>query len=129
MNSWGLCGSAYQLPGWSRAGHQEVAGTLGRRARQRRRLDLHEAVTVEDVAGRLVDLAAQPHRRGGAAAAQVEVAVPQPRLLPHVDVLVDRERQHRARVEHHDLVGDHLDLAGGHVRVGVALGAQRDRRR
>ena len=88
-------------------GHQEVAGALGRGAGQGRRLDLDEAVVVEHVAGGLVDLAAQPDRGGGPAAAQVEVAVAQPRLLPtsppFCDGVVDRERQHRAGVEHLDV--------------------------
>ena len=109
--------------------HQEVAGALGGRAGQRRRLDLDEVVAVEHVAGGLVDLAAQPEGGVGAGAAQVEVAVLEPGLLPHVDVVVDRERQRRGGAEHLDVVGDDLDLAGGQVRVGVALGAQRRPRR
>ena len=101
--------------------HQEVAGALGGGAGQRRRLDLDEAVRVEHVAGGLVDLAAQPDRGVGAAAAQVEVAVLEPRLLAHVDVVADRERQRRRGAEHLDLGGDHLDLAGREVGVLVAL--------
>src|SRR5207342_413473 len=86
-------------------------------------LDLDEAVAVEDVAGGLVDLAAQPERGVGAAATQVEIAVPQPGLLAHLYVVVDRKRQRRARAEHLDVAGDHLDVAGGEVGVGAALGA------
>ena len=62
--------------------HEEVARALGRRAGQRRRLDLEEAALVQGLAGGAVDVAAQLDRRGGAGPAQVEVAVLQPRLLP-----------------------------------------------
>ena len=45
----------------------------------------------------------------------------EPRLLPHLDVLVDLERQRRGLVEDLDAVGDHLDVAGGQGRVLVPL--------
>ncbi len=121
LNSCGLCGRAYQLPGCRRAGTRKSRAPSGVRAGQRRRLDLDEVVRVEDVAGGLVDLAAQPERVVGAGAAQVEVAVLEPRLLPHVDVVADRERQRRRGAEHLDVGGDDLDRAGREVRVLVAL--------
>ena len=110
LNSCGDCGSAYQEPGCSRAGHQEVAGALGGRAGQRRRLDLDEVALVQHVAGDLVGLAAQPQRRGRAGAAQVQVAVLEPDLLADLGVLVDRERQRRGLGEHGQLGGGDLDL-------------------
>ncbi len=100
--------------------YDEVARTLGRGAGQRRGLDLDEVVPVEHVAGRLVDLAAQPERGSRAGAAQVEVAVLEPRLLTDLDVLVDRERQRRRGTQHHDVGGDDLDVAGREVGVLVA---------
>ena len=51
----------------------------------------------------------------------------QPRLLADLDVLVDLERQRRRLVEHLDLLGHDLDLAGGQARVLVALGPLADR--
>ena len=122
LNSCGLCGSAYQLPGWSRAGTRKSRAPSGVD-----RVSVGVSIStkswrVEHVAGRLVDLAAQPERRGGAGATQVEVAVLEARLLADLDVLVDRERQRGGGAEHLDLGGDDLDLAGGEVGVLVALG-------
>ena len=79
---------------------------------------------VEDVAGGLVGLAAQPDRLVGRRTAQVEVAVLEPRLLPHVDVVADREGQRCGRAEHLDVGGHDLDRAGLEVGVLVALLAQ-----
>ena len=56
-------------------------------------------------------------------APEVEIPVAQPRLLAHLDVLVDLERQRVGGVEDGDLLGHDLDLAGGQRRVLVALGA------
>ena len=106
--------------------HQEVAGTLGGGAGQRRGLDLDELAVVQHRAGGVVDLAAQAHRGGRAGAAQVEVAVRQAHLLPHLDVVVDGERQRRAGAEDLDVGRDDLDVAGRQVRVLVALGAGGD---
>ena len=44
-------------------------------------------------------------------------------LLADGDALVDLERQRGGRVEHLELADDDLDVAGGQVGVGVALGA------
>jgi hypothetical protein len=121
LNSCGLCGRAYQEPGES-GRDDEVASALGRGAGEGRGLDLDEAVPVQDLAGGPVHLAAQPQGRRGRGPAQVEVPVPQPRLLADLDVLVDLERQRGRAVEHLDGVGDDLDLAGRQGGVLVALG-------
>ena len=107
--------------------HEEVAGPLGRGAGQRGGLDLDEVTLGQDAAGCRVDLRAQPQGVAGgpvAGAAQVEVAVLEAGLLADRDPLVDLEGQRRALVEHLDALGDDLDVAGGQVGVGVALGAQ-----
>ena len=129
LNSWGLCGSAYQLPGLQPRGHEEVARALGGRPGQRRGLDLDEPAVEQDVARRAVDLAAQPDGLAGAGAAQVEVAVAQARLLADLDVLVDLERQGRRLAEHLEPGGDDLDVAGGQVGVLVAGGTYATPRR
>jgi len=82
-------------------GHQEVAGTLGSRVRQRGSLDLEEVVALEHAARGLVDLGAQHHRLTLARATQVEVAVLEACLLANGDVLIDRERRGSGFVEHH----------------------------
>ena len=127
LNSCGLCGRAYQEPGLSRAGHQEVAGALGRRAGQGRasRSRRSRGRRGSLRATRLTSLRS---RRAAAWAgpAQVEVAVLQPGLLADGDPLVDLERQRGGGAEHLELGGDHLDGAGGQVGVRVALGPQRD---
>ena len=60
----------------------------------------------------------------GPFAAQVEVAVLQPRLLPRG--LVELERQWRALAQHRQRRRVDLDVTGGDVGVGVALGAGLD---
>ncbi len=127
MNSCGLCGRAYQLPGLQSGRDQEITCPLGRGPRQRGCLDLDEPAGVEHVASRLVDLAAQPEGRVGAASPQVEVAVLEPRFLADLYMFVDREREGSGRAEHLDVAGDDLDITRGQVGVLVALGAQADR--
>ena len=68
--------------------------------------------------------------RWGGGFIAVEVAVAQTRLLAHgarvLGMVGDLERQDRCFGEHLDGGVDDLDLAGGQVRVGVAIGAHRD---
>ena len=108
---------------------EEVAGTFRCGLRQGRGLDFDEAVRVEDGACGLVDVGAQTDRLRRARAAQVEVPVAQAGLLAHcsgvLGVVGDLERQSRSLGEHLDSGVDDLDLAGGQVRVRVALGADR----
>ena len=103
--------------------HQEVASTFRRRTREGRSFDLHEVVRVQHIACRAVDRAAQTNCRSGRGASEVEVAVAQARLLPHLDVLVDGERQRRRDAQDLELRDDHLDLTGGQLCVGIALRA------
>ena len=113
-------------------GHQEVAGALRGRAGQRGGLDLDELVAGEHVARGRVDLRAQAERRGRAGSTQVEVAVPQARLLADLTGaggrgVVDRERQRCGGAEDLDVVGDDLDLARGDRGVLVAFRPALDR--
>ena len=50
----------------------------------------------------------------------------EPRLFADRDPLVDLERQRSRRAQHLERGGHHLDLTGGQVLVGVALGPQTD---
>ena len=115
MKICGDCGSAKNLPGMRARRHQVVAGALGRRLRQHRRLDVDEVVVVEVLAHRARDRVAAPQALLHHVAAQVDVAVLEPELLAHF--LVERERRRRRRVQDHELRGEQLDLAGAQVRV------------
>ena len=106
------------------SGHQEVAGSFRGRAGQRGRLDLDEVSLGQDGPRSLVHLAAQANGRSRTRAAKVEVAVLEPGLFADGDALVDLERQRGRRAQDLELGGNHLDLTGGQVLVGVALGAQ-----
>ena len=105
---------------------QEVAGALRGGAGQGGGLDLHEVMGVQNPAGGLADLGPQADGVLHGAAPQVEVAVAQTRLLADLSgvlgVVGDLEGQRRGGVENLDVGDDDLDLAGGQVRVGVALG-------
>ena len=105
-------------------GHQEVARTLGRRPGHRRRLDLDEVVPGQHLAGGGIRLGAQPDRTARAIAAQIQVAVLQPRLF--ACGLVELERQRRALPQHGQRRGVDLDVAGGDFGIGVALGPDLD---
>ena len=132
LNSCGLCGRAYQLPGWSRAGTRKSRAPSGV---ERVRVGVSTSTKpwrVEHVAGGLVDLAAQPERGVGAAATQVEVAVPQPGLLAHRRSMwssIGNGSGALALSTSTLASAIDLDLAGGQVGVRVALGAQRRPRR
>ena len=111
-----------ELAGMRARGNEVVARALGRRLRQHRRLDVHEMVVVEELAHRARDgvAAAQPLLHH--VAAQVDVAVLEPELLAHF--LVEREGRRHGGIQHVELLGEQLDLAGGQVRVRRARRAQ-----
>ena len=105
------------------AGHQEVARTFGRRLGEDRRLDVEEALLVEVLPHRHRDAVPQDDVLLQGRAAQVEVAVLEPRLFRHRLLAVDEERRRLRFVEQADGGGPHLDLAGGQLgvhRVGRA---------
>ena len=70
--------------------------------------------------GELAGARAQPQRVRRAAAAQVQVAVPESDVVAGLDLVVHRQRQRRRLGEHLQLDDGHLDLAGGQLRVLVA---------
>ena len=91
-------GQGVEGPLLGAAGDEEVAGALGGRAGENGRLDVEEALAVEELAHRRGDPVAQLESLAHRLAAQVEVAVAQARVLA-------------------DLAGEPLDLEGR--RVGV----------
>ena len=99
----------------------EVARALRRGAGEVRRLHLGETVPVHDLAGDPADLRAHAHGLRRPLPAQVEVAVLVADVVRRRLVGLDRERQRRRRREHLEGGGGDLDLAGGQLRVLVAL--------
>jgi nitrate reductase NapAB chaperone NapD len=102
------------------ARHDVVARAFRRGARQHRRLDVDEAVAVEEGAHGLRDLVAQPQALRHLLAAQVEVAVAQAQFFG--DFLVVMEGRRLGGVEQRQLGGQQLDFTGGQLAVDGALG-------
>ena len=107
------------------AGHEEVARAAGRAADHDRRLDVNEAVLVEVAADALDQPMAEDQVALHLGAAQVNVAVLQPRLRRHVGG-VNLERRRLGLVENVHVGRVDLDAAGGEFRVLHALRARGD---
>ena len=103
--------------------HQEVTRTLRGGTGQGRGLNLNVAVLSQQVACRTVRVRAQAHDASRLRAAKIQVAVAQARLLTHLNVLINLERQRSGSVQH--LNGGHLNLnlASRQVRVLITLRA------
>ncbi len=108
-------------------GHEEVPRALRRRAREVRRLDLEEAVLVEEGARRLHGLVPQLDVGQHGGAAQVEIAVLEAKGLVDGRGLrgLDLEGRRLGAVQDLDGRDAHLDLAAGQVGVD-RLGRARD---
>src|SRR5690606_15235519 len=107
-------------------GHDEVPGALGRRGDEHGRLDLDEALLLHRAPEGAVGHRPGPEVALHAAAAQVDVAVAEPDGLVGLDAVVDRERRRLGRAQDLDRAVPDLDLAGGQVGVGGALGPDAD---
>jgi hypothetical protein len=103
-------------------GHQELARALGRGLVQHRRLDIDETLVVQVFAHGSGRGVAHPHDALHRGPAQVEEAVLEPHLLRDL-LVVHQEWRRGGRVQHLDLVREHLDLPALEVRVHRALGA------
>ena len=108
-------------PGGKTSRHQEVTGTLRSGTGQGRGLDVIEVVAVENLTNGVGYLGAQHQGLMLTWTPQVQVAVLETGVLTDGDVLVDLEGQRGRGVENLELGDGDLDLAGGKVRVGVAL--------
>ena len=80
-----------KLPVMDAARHEIIARAFGRRAREHRRLDLEEALLVERFADFEDDAVPQLDIRVQPRAAQIEIAVAQPRLFARGYFVFDRE--------------------------------------
>jgi hypothetical protein len=105
------------------AGHQVVARAFGCALREHRRLDVDEALLVEELAHLDRHLVAHHQVLLHLRPAQVQHAVRQAHGLAEV-LVVELERRRHARVQHFHLMRQHLDLAAHQVGV---LGAHRPR--
>ena len=77
---------------------------------QHRRLDVDEALVVEEAAERRRGLVAQHHVLLHLRTAQVDDAMRQAHVLGQV-LVVELERRRDRTVQHFDFVAEHLDLA------------------
>ena len=100
------------------ARHEEIASAFRSRAGQDRGLDLEEALSVQEAAHRGGQTVAQFDRALHRLAAQVEVAVAQPRLLPGFRAeAFDRERRRIGFGQHLGFSHVNLELTGRELGV------------
>jgi hypothetical protein len=105
------------------AGHQVVARAFGRGLGQHRGLDVDKAIGIEELAHFHGHAVTQHQVVLHVGAAQVQHAVRQARGLRQV-VVVQLERGRHRRVEHHQFMAQHFDLAALEAFIDRALGAR-----
>ena len=106
-----------ELAGVHARRHHEVAGTLGRRADEDRRLHLDEVAAVKEVADEDGHPVAQLQVLAHGRTAQVQVAVLHADVVAAVGLILDGEGGREALAEHVQLRYQYLDVARGHLRV------------
>src|SRR5690554_466332 len=109
-----------EIAGMGTARHQIVASTFRRSTGQDRRFHIQEAVVVQVAADAAGDTRAQLQLGGHFRPAQVDEAVTQAGLLANVGIFVQREWRGIGLIQYFQLIAQHLDGAGGHVRVDRA---------
>ncbi len=102
------------------ARHQIVTGPFRGGFGQHRGLDVEEAVFVHEAAHEGTGLGTGLQVFGHLGATQIQVAILEAHLFA-VD-LVEVQRQRLGTVDDGELVGEHLDGAGGHVAVALGVG-------
>ncbi|MCY1508794.1 hypothetical protein D9M68_431150 [compost metagenome] len=108
------------------ARHQVVASAFRRRAPQDRGLHVEEAVFVQVAADAAGDACAQLQLGGHFRTAQINETVAQAGFFAHVGVFVQGERRGFGLVQDFQLVTEHFDGAGSHVRVARAFRTHAD---
>ncbi|MNH71776.1 hypothetical protein D3C73_239280 [compost metagenome] len=104
--------------GMSTARHQVVARAFRGSTGQDRRLDVEEAVLVQEATDAGGHARAQTQLLGHFRATQVEEAIAQAGFFTHIGELVERERRGFRFVEHFQFITQHFDHARRHVGVG-----------
>ncbi len=112
--------------GMSTARHQVVACAFRGGTSQDRRLDVEEAVLVQEAADACGHARAQTQLLGHFRATQVEEAIAQAGFFADVRELVQRERRGFRLVQHFQFVAQDFDHARRHVGVGGAGRTQAD---
>jgi hypothetical protein len=123
LNSWGDCGKREEMAVVHAAGHEVVARAFGRALGEHGGFDVDEAVGIEELAHFHGHAVAQHQVVLHVGAAQVQHAVREARGLAEV-VVVQLERRRDRRIEHLQLMAQHLDLAALQVVIGRAFGAR-----
>ena len=106
-----------ELPAYNEIETLEVARPFGRGFDQIGGFDFEESLAVEEAADLLRHLVPQDHVALQGRAAQVEVAVFHTQVVAAVRLLFDGEGRGLRLVEHLDPLGDHFDVARGHLGV------------
>ena len=98
------------------AGHEEIARALGRRARHEGRLDFHKAVLVHVLSDRKRRAVPQAEPFLHARAAQVEIAITQPRLLRRL-IVRNREGRRLGFVEQEQRARAHFNFTRRNLAI------------
>ena len=107
-----------EATGVSTARHQVIASAFWRGAGQDRRLDIEEAVLVQEATDAGGHARTQTQLLEHFRATQVEEAITQAGFFADVGELVERERRGFRFVQHFKLVAQHFDHARRHVGIG-----------
>ena len=110
-------GQGIERAGMHAAGHQIVPCALGGGLAQHGGFHLIEALRVEELLRRGLNLVAELERLLHGRAAQVKVAVFQPQLLPHMGAVVHGIGQGLCLAQHGQAMGPQLHLAGEQAGV------------
>ena len=105
-----------EMAGVGAARHEVVARAFRRRLREHRGLDVDEAFGVEELPHRAGDARPGLDSREHLRAAQIDVAVPEPRFLSDIG-LVELERGGPRGVQDLEALPEDLDRAGHHLGV------------
>ncbi len=115
-----------EITGMGAARHQIVTRAFRCRTPQDRGFHIEEAVVIQVPTNARGDTRAQLELLGHFWATKVDEAIAQSRLLAHIAVFVEREWRGFGVVQHLQLVAQHLDGTGSHIRVHRTSWAQAD---
>ena len=104
------------------ARHQIIACAFGCRLGQDRGFNLHEALAIEMLAQKVIDLRPQRDAFEHMRTAQIHVAITEPDIFSHLMMFfIQRKGRCLRLIEQFDLSGNDLDLTGRQIRVNRAF--------